>query len=399
MAAETKGNDWFAVAAYALVAATSQLLWLTYAPLTTEAARHFGVSESAVGWLAEIFPLLYVLLAIPAGILLDRWLRPTLLAAAGLMLAGAAIRMADNFSAALAGQLLIAVAQPAVLAAMTKLAAERVASASRTTAISIGSAGMFLGILAALVLGATIGSSGGFRPLLLINLAVALAAFALAAIALRRPAAHEAEEQFAVGLRELRAIYTDPVFARLGTMIFLGMGVFNGLATWLEVLLHPAGVSSSTAGWMLVALSVCGIAGTLILPPRVAARGQERGYLQLAAVAGAVAMGVMAVSGVLPLQFAVLGALGFFLFGAQPVILEISERRAGHAAASAAGAIFLAGNLGGIVIAVGVQAVHKQPTLAFMLLALAMFLMAPLARSLRPGFNEPAVGNGAAAER
>ena len=70
------------VVAYALVCAATQVLWLTYAAITTETARRYGVSVGAVGWLAEIFPLLYVALAIPAGILLDRWFRPRWLQAA-----------------------------------------------------------------------------------------------------------------------------------------------------------------------------------------------------------------------------------------------------------------------------------------------------------------------------
>ena len=71
---------WGTVAAYAAVAAANQLLWLTYAPITTDVAAHFGVSEGAVGWLSQVFPLLYVLLAIPAGLALDRRFRPALLA-------------------------------------------------------------------------------------------------------------------------------------------------------------------------------------------------------------------------------------------------------------------------------------------------------------------------------
>ncbi len=74
---------WRVVGAYGLVAAATQMLWLTYAAITTDTARRYGVSVGAVGWLAEIFPLLYVALAIPAGALLDRWFRP------GLALGGA----------------------------------------------------------------------------------------------------------------------------------------------------------------------------------------------------------------------------------------------------------------------------------------------------------------------
>jgi hypothetical protein len=56
---------WGTVAAYAGGAAANQLLWMTYAPITTDAAKHFDVSEATVGWLSQVFPLLYVALAIP----------------------------------------------------------------------------------------------------------------------------------------------------------------------------------------------------------------------------------------------------------------------------------------------------------------------------------------------
>lgn len=58
---------WYVVVAYSLACAATQILWLSYAPITNESARHYGVSVGAIGWLSEIFPLLYVLLAIPAG--------------------------------------------------------------------------------------------------------------------------------------------------------------------------------------------------------------------------------------------------------------------------------------------------------------------------------------------
>jgi predicted MFS family arabinose efflux permease len=390
MRANRQSSDWFAVVAYALLAATSQLLWLTYAPITTEAAANFGVSEDAVGLLAEVFPLLYVLLAIPAALLLDRWLRQTLLVAAALMLAGAGVRVAgDGFAAAMTGQILVAIAQPAVLAAVTKLAAERVVPAQRTLAISIGSAGLFLGIVLALVLGATVGARDELAPLLWINLAAALIAAVAAFIALRKPSAHAAEESVALGLADLRALYADPVLRRLGAIIFLGMGIFNAVATWLEVLLRPAGISSSAASWILVAMTLAGVVGAIVLPPVVARRRGERGYLQFAGLAGATAFLVVTeLTGELALG-AVFAFAGFVLLAAQPVILEISERRAGHAAASAAGAILLAGNLGGILLAVLVQSINSHASASFLVLAAAMLLVAPIGRSLPDGFNAP----------
>jgi len=56
------------LAGYSLLAACTQLLWLSFAPITAEAHRAMGVSEGAIGDLAGIFPLVYVILALPHNV-------------------------------------------------------------------------------------------------------------------------------------------------------------------------------------------------------------------------------------------------------------------------------------------------------------------------------------------
>src|ERR1700710_2508711 len=107
----TAPTGWPVVLGYTAVAGASQLLWLTYAPVTTAAAQHYGVSETAIGWLANVFPLLYVVLAAPAGLARDH--KPRTARAAGVLLAarGGVVRLlGSGFGWALAGQLLVAVA-------------------------------------------------------------------------------------------------------------------------------------------------------------------------------------------------------------------------------------------------------------------------------------------------
>ena len=72
MARVVTGSRWSAIVGYSLVGAATQLVWLNFAGVTTVAASHYGVSETAIGWLAQVFPLLYVVLAIPCGLMLDR---------------------------------------------------------------------------------------------------------------------------------------------------------------------------------------------------------------------------------------------------------------------------------------------------------------------------------------
>lgn len=61
-----------------------------------------------------------------------------------------------------------------------------------------------------------------------------------------------------------------------------------------------------------------------------------------------------------------------------PVLLELSERGAGNAAGTVASMLWLAGQLGGLVVALLVQALVHHPAGAFLLLAGVGVLALPL---------------------
>jgi sphinganine-1-phosphate aldolase len=87
-------SRWAILAGYGLLAACSQLLWLSFAPITTQTHQVMGVSEGAVGDLAGIFPLMYVVLALPCGRWLDARFERALSVRAILTAGGALLRLA-----------------------------------------------------------------------------------------------------------------------------------------------------------------------------------------------------------------------------------------------------------------------------------------------------------------
>jgi predicted MFS family arabinose efflux permease len=380
----SRASGWRVIVAYGLVCAATQVLWLTYAAITTETARHYGVSVAAVGWLAEIFPLLYVVLAIPAGILLDRWFRPVL-AGGGLLVAlGGLLRLGgDTFAWAMAGQVTVAVAQPVVLSAVSKLAGEYLPVEQRAAGISLGSAGGFVGMLIALLLGPTLGGHGHIERLLVVEAVLAgLPALALA-VTLRRPG-HESTEHAAIAGNAARALWALPSMRTLCGLVFVGFGIFVALATWLQTLLQPSGVSETAAGGLLVGMVVAGVVGCAVLPPLVARRGIERGFMRAAVIVGCggcVALGVIpSLAG----RAVVIVAMGVMLLPALPVILTSTERLAGSAAGTAGAIVWMAGNLGGLVVALLVQVLVHHPLAAFIAMAAVSLLGLPLAARLKP---------------
>ncbi|MGO9487986.1 MAG: MFS transporter [Solirubrobacteraceae bacterium] len=375
-------HGWRVVVAYSLVCAATQLLWLTYAPITTESSHYYGVSVGAIGWLAEIFPLLYVALAIPAGRLLDRRFRPSLAAGGGLVAAGGLLRLGgDTFVWAMAGQTLVAVAQPVVLSGVAKLAGEYLPVEDRANGIAVGSAGSFAGMLVALLLGPTLGAHGHIQRLLEVEAALAIVPAVALAVALRRPGRRGQEHAAIEGSAALSLWRLRPMRTLFG-LVFVGFGIFVALATWLQQLLQPAGVSETQAGLLLVVMIVGGLIGCAVLPERVARRRDERRFLQLVvlvACAGCVLLGLVHGIGISAL---VLLAMGAVLLPALPVILTDAERIAGAAAGTAGALVWMAGNLGGLAVALVVQVLVHHPLPAFLAMAAVSLLGLPLAARL-----------------
>ena len=367
-------DRWSVIATYALVGAANQMLWLTFTPITTPAAHHYGVSVNDIGWLAEIFPLLYVVLAVPAASLLDRWFRPALAAGAVLTAIGGVVRLGgDTFAWALAGQVLIAIAQPLILNAVTGLSSAYLSERSRPVGIAIGSAGIFLGMLLSLVLGSAIGGAHLHTVLVIggvfgvVTTVAMLVAFALS------PGMKVTGD--VTGLFGLGTVWREPGIRRLALISFIGFGLFIALTTWLQTLLKPAGISASTAGWVLVGAVVAGVAGSVILPTAVIRAGKDHQLFRAAGMATCFACVLFAVWKWVPAVAAGAAVIGFLMLSALPVILEIAERRAGPAGTSATALIWLSGNAGGIVIALLVQTVVHKPAIAFLLMAAIALLV------------------------
>lgn len=376
----TRMNRWAVLAGYGLLAASTQLLWLSYAFISVQAHRAMGVSVGTIGDLAAIFPLLYVALALPFGRWLDANFARALGTGAVLTGLGGLLRLAgpSSFAWALAGQVVIAVGQPLVLNAITKVAAHYFPQAERTAAISVGSVSLYLGILLAAVSAGPLFDAGGLGLLLAVQGALGAVAAVWTLLALRTPPAYPADPSVAVSLGWLRR---DRFIWVLGGLLFVGMGIFNALATWLDAILSHFG-HGAASGYEFAILTVAGIIGAAILPQAAARRDRRRTMLQVTVAVTAVVFGVIALwHGVVVMGIA-LAAEGLVLLAALPVALDWSELHTGPERAGAAvGFLLLAGNLGGVVLLLIVQAVIGSPYASLAVLAAAA--LAGLALSTR----------------
>jgi MFS family permease len=381
----TRGSSvrWAVLGAYALLAACTQLLWLTFAAVDTRSAAVMKVDLGAVGDLAAIFPFVYIVLALPTGRWLDMKFAQALGTGAMLTGGGALIRLASptSFGWQLAGQLVIAAGQPLVLNSITKVAARYFAPEERATAISIGTAALFVGILAAVLMAGPLFDAGGLPLLLGVQAVPAVLATALVVIALRTPPVFPDDPAVSLSLRWLTG---DRFMWVLAALVFIGMGTYNAVATWLQPILAHFG-EGAAAGNLIAVMTFAGIIGAAVLPTSIAARDRRREMLLAALVVSAISFVAIALNHNVLWLGAWLFAQGFLLLASLPVVLDWSDVHAGPERQGAAvGFLMMSGNLGGLLLVLVVQALIGNPYLA--LGALAVVALAGLPVVLRlPG--------------
>ncbi len=143
------GYRWIVLVVFMFIVAVTQLLWITFAPITSDATKFYGVSDLSIGLLSMSFMIVYIIVSIPASWVIDTYgirvgvgIGAVLTAVFGL-LRGV---WASNYTLVLIAQIGIAIGQPFVLNAVTTVAARWFPVRERATASGLGSLAMYLGI-------------------------------------------------------------------------------------------------------------------------------------------------------------------------------------------------------------------------------------------------------------
>ncbi|WP_164545556.1 MFS transporter [Paenibacillus albus] len=376
-------SRWSVIIAYAALAAVTQILWVTFTPVTTDAAEQWGVSVDAVGWLSLVFPLIYVLLSIPFGFAADRSFRGALAWGAGLTVVGAFIRVVPGYDYSLAGQIAIAVGQPLVLNAVNKIAVLYVAPSKRPTAIAAGTASLFVGVMISNVTVPFLMEWDGLPAVLWTQALISAIACAALLLVLRHPSLYEEAEGDGVPvsvLRSLREIWGQRWVRLFSLLLFAGFGIFITLATWLEVLADAIGYNSVQVGTGLGIMTAAGIIGAAVLPD-FAMRGYRARRILVLSLAVSTVLLIFLATG-LPtwLFMSLLGLTGLLLLADLPIVLSFAEAKAEPQAAGAVtGLLLLFGNLGGIVLSLLVQLLLDERVLAISVLAVITVIIMPFA--------------------
>ena len=361
---------WAVILAFMAVAAVNQLLWITYAPVTSDAANFYNVSTLSIGLLSMSFMIVFILVSIPASWVIDRYgiriavgIGAVLTGIFGLLrgLAG------SNYSLALFAQIMIAVGQPFILNAITSIAARWFPPDERATASGLGSLSIYLGILMGMLITPLLALRFGMSRMLLIYGIVSLIpAITFFIFVKERPvdepmtAEPEVRSLMFDGLRET---FRNRNFLLLLAIFFVGLGAFNAVTTWIEDLLKPRGFTITQAGVTGGMMIIGGIIGAVVMPT-LSDKSHKRVPFIFASILGA----TLGLAGVTyapsyPLLLASAFVLGFFLLSAGPIGFQFgAEITRPVPEGTSNGLLLLMGQISGILFIFGMEMLKSPGT-------------------------------------
>jgi MFS family permease len=320
---------WVVLAVFMFINLTIQMLWITYAPITGPAAKFYGVTDLKIGLLAMTFMIVYIPLSIPVSWAIDTFgFRRTVSIGAVLMgifgilrgLAGA------DYTLVLLATIFIAIAQPFLLNSWTKVPAQWFSIEERATAVGLVTLSCLAGTALGMVLTPLLVQSMSIPKIqLLFGGIAAFSALIFLIFAREKPLTPPCPSG-----QEVRALMLDGLKHALRVrdfwfylcVCFIGMGIYNGVTTWVETIIRPRGFTPTDAGTLGALLLVGGVLGAVVIPPFSDRQHKRQKFILLGFVLAIPGLVGLAFAETAWLLFASAFAMGFFLVSASPIGMQ-----------------------------------------------------------------------------
>ncbi len=361
------GYRWVVLAAFVVLAAMTQVLWISFAPVTREAAKFFGQSDLMIGLLSMVFMVVYVLIVIPSAWVIDTLGFKTAVSIGAVLTGAFGLArglLADSFTGVFLCQVGLAVGQPFVLGAITTLAARWFPAEERATASGLGTLALYLGPLAAMLLSPVLVVRVGMSKMLTIyGLAAAAAALLFLILAKDRPPTPAGRDERALMFDGLKSMLKRRDFLFLLAIFFIGLGLFNSVSTWIEDIVRPRGFTIAQAGLTGGLMLIGGILGAVVMPLLSDKLRRRKPFIVLA-LAGLLPglLGLTFAAGPFLVMLSGFG-IGFFLLSAGPIGFQYAAEITHPAPEGTSNSLLLgAGQVSGIAFILGMDALKDKAT-------------------------------------
>jgi MFS family permease len=364
------GARWIMLVIYMLMAAVNQLLWITFAPITGDATKYYGVSDLKIGLLSMCFMIIYIVVSIPASWAIDKFgirigvgIGAVFTGIFGLLRGFAG----TDYNMLLFAQIGIAIGQPFILNAITKLAARWFPIEERATAAGLGTLSMYIGILGGMILTPYLIIGSGIGGMLsLYGIISIITAFIFLVVMKEGPPTAPCrpdQEERSLVFDGFKQTLRTRDFLWLMVIFFIGLGVFNAVTTWIEDIMRPRGFTATQAGITGGLMIVGGIVGALIIP-LLSDYYKKRTPFIIVALAGAT-LGLIGITFATSYWLLLFSGtvLGFFLLSSGPIGFQYGAEITFPASEGTSnGMLLLMGQVSGIAFIFGMDSLKSQAT-------------------------------------
>ena len=264
---------WVVLAVFMFVNITIQLLWIAYAPITILASKFYGVSDSRIGLLSMVFMIAFIPLSIPVSWGIDTFgFRKTVSIGVILMAVFGIMRglVGDNYGLVLASTIGIAIAQPFMLNSWTKVPALWFGHKERATVVGLVTLASLVGTALGMVLTPELVKTMSIDHIQLLYGAIAAFSTVLFLLLAREkpatPPGLPGEDSRALMLDGLKHALSVPSFWIYLFISFVGLGLFNGITTWVEPIIRLRGFTPDDAGTLGALMLGGGLVGAVVMP-------------------------------------------------------------------------------------------------------------------------------------
>jgi MFS family permease len=308
---------------------TIQMLWIAYAPITILASNYYGVSDSKIGLLSMVFMIAFIPLSIPVSWGIDTFgFRRTVSIGTIFMAVFGVMRglVGANYTGVLISTIGIAIAQPFLLNAWTKVPALWFGHKERATVVGLVTLASLVGTAIGMVLTPELVKTMAIDRIQLLYGIIATFSTGLFLVLAREkpatPPGKPGEEARALMLDGLKHALSVPSFWIYLFISFVGLGLFNGITTWVEPIIRLRGFTPDDAGTLGALMLGGGLVGAVIMP-LFSDKHHKRQIFILLGFA-------LAVPGLIGVTFSTTAWLlflsafwmGFFLVGANPIGMQ-----------------------------------------------------------------------------
>jgi len=323
------GYRWVVLAVFMFVNLTIQTLWISYASITGPAAQFYGVTDLEIGLLAMAFMLAFLPLSIPVSWVIDTY-GFRLAVGIGVILMGifGVLRglAGENYTLVLVSTIGIAIAQPFLLNAWTKVPANWFSPEERATAVGLVTLSNLVGTALGLVLTPILIEETPIPTVQLIYGGLAAFSSVLFLVLSREhpptPPCPPGMEVRALMLDGLKNALKNRMFWLYLIVSFVGLGIFNGITTWVENIVRTRGFTPTDAGTLGALMLVGGVLGAVIIPPFSDRQHKRKPYLFLGIVLAIPGLIGLTFATSFPLLLVSAFGLGFFLVSTSPIGMQ-----------------------------------------------------------------------------